>query len=317
MADNDRLANGGNLDANPGWKADDEVNYDIPLLTQNFVGTGWKTSDETRMVMTKNAAGLPGWRARVFVPANLAQITVSSSGVVVTDLSDYIIPSGSYVEKGTQLRLHHNLGDTKERGCKATVQRQGETDLNYWLTNYVDSANGGHNFKTWTIYEDTNVIAESRDRVTALFGCGLASAITASVNGVSWGPRGYQTLSDLALNNTFQNIASLEFFQGDTLNTSYVVAIEYDWCNFTAGPVPQTTEVTPTFGSNGGSYSFVMSNLVTYIAMDALVSTAFYLYQPGSTVFSNTKVTIDTMPDIRVHKTGINIGWPGEDINLW
>lgn len=315
MADNDRLANGGSLGANPGWKADVDIRSDTPLLTQNLQGIGWQTSGESRMVVSKNAAGLPGWRPRIFVPENLAQITLGTSNVVVTDIYDYIIPSGSYIEKGTEVKLHQALGETTSRGCKATVQRQDTTDLNFWFTNYVDNQNNGHLAKSWVVNEDTHIISEARDRVNATFAAGVNGVITANINGTSWGPRGYQSTS-LNLTTTFQSILSLEFFQGDQLNTSYVVDAGYDWADFTAGTVPQATPVEPTtIKPAGGTYNFEMENDLTYIAMTAYVSSAFFVNQPDSAIFTNTKVTVTEVPNVRIHKTGITLPGVGEQID--
>lgn len=315
MADNDRLANGGSLGANPGWKPDANVRPDTPLLTSNLQGVGWNTSGESRLVVTKNSAGLPGWRARIFVPENLAQITLGTSDVVVTDAFDYVIPSGSYIEKGTEVRLHQALGVEKARGCRATVQRQDTTDLNYWFTNYTDSHNNGHLYKSWVVQEDTHIISEARDRVSATFGAGVNEIISANINGTSWGPRGYQSTS-LDLTTTFQDISNLEFFQYDTLNTQYIVDSAYDWADFTAGQVPQATAVEPTtFGANGGTYQFEMVYSLTYIAMTALRSTAFYVNQPGSSTFTNTRVTVTEIPTVRIHKTDIFLPWVGKQID--
>ena len=152
MANNDRLANGGNLGDNPGWMPDADIRGDTPLLTQSeLLGPGWNTSYISRIVMTKDNLGLPGWRTRIFVPENLAQITLNTEEVVVTDVNDNIIPSGSYVEKGTTLRIHQNLGVANAKGCWATVRRQDTTDLSFWFTNYVDNYNSGHTFKSWVI----------------------------------------------------------------------------------------------------------------------------------------------------------------------
>lgn len=315
MADNDRLANGGSLGANPGWKADVDVRSDTPLLTQNLQGIGWQTSGESRMVVSKNAAGLPGWRARIFVPENLAQITLGTSNVIVTDMYDYIIPSGSYIEKGTEVKLHQALGETTSRGCKATVQRQDTTDLNFWFTNYVDNHNNGHLAKSWVVNEDTHIISEARDRVNATFAAGVNGVITANINGTSWGPRGYQSTS-LNLTTTFQSIITLEFFRYDQLNTTYIVDAGYDWADFTAGSEPQATNVEPTtVGANGGTYNFEMEDDLTYIAMTAYVSSAFFVNQPGSATFTNTRVTVTEIPNVRIHKTGVTMPYVGERID--
>lgn len=318
MANNDRLANGGNLGDSPGWKADEKesVMRKTPLLTANMVGIGWNTSRESRLIVTKNAEGVPGWRARVFVPENLALVTVDTSNVVITDESDYIIPSGSYVEKGTTLKVHHNLGTSKPYGCKVNIQRQETTDLNYWVTNYTDNVNNGHTPKSFVIQQDIRVLAEARERVTAAFASGVEGVIIMTCNCSSWGPRGYQT-AGLTLTNEFQSLESMEVFKGDYLKTNYSVNSAYDWAEFQVGASPSKMyDEDPEFGDHGGYHEFTMENSVTYIGMTALKSTNFYIYQPASSDFSQCRAEVTNVSFYRIHKSGVELPYDGQRIDF-
>ena len=81
MANNDRLAKGGEGLSTPGWKGDENVVSTTPLVTKNLQGevawsqTGVSEQIISKLVVTKNAYGTPGWRNRVVVPEGLYQIS--------------------------------------------------------------------------------------------------------------------------------------------------------------------------------------------------------------------------------------------------
>lgn len=322
MANNDRLGKANKESTIPGWKPDEEVTIQTPLVSRAIDNrVGWDVVEDgemepgvnpTRTVVTKDSYGLAGWRSRVFEDATQAQITIRNPQLAVgqqsTDGEFYPIQSGAYIKKGSILKVFPNSNNnvwSVPAGARVVVQREGNTDLNYWIDNFDKSRDPG----TWVLNEDCIIDGEVRQKAVIAVACSTEGTANASVSVNSWGPKGSQTYDFGSLTKTFKDSTPIETFVDDQFTLSVSVDSAYDWCNLVAGPNPNSlSKVSPTsVGDTGGTYRFYANNTLTYIGMDTLKPIKFYLYQPWSNDFVNVQVDVYDSLDIRVHRAGYEL----------
>lgn len=294
MANNDRVTK----QPSPSWIPDNQ-SMGNPLATKTTNGSiGWNDEDnETRILLSRNAFDTPGWRAKKVIPPDMAEIRFNTSLFqVLTEPGGLIVPNGALVEKGLQLRVVY-FNPNGQYGCRATITN-GTVSDEVFLKNFRTQGASGDtpNSHVFEVIGNIQITGEARKRGRIAIGADLSSVITCDLEVNSWGDLGHQTKT-LALTASLLDPTDMEFYEGDQMTFTTTVNSPYHWCNFrysvgsnaTMYPVPKSEVV---FKSDGGTYQRTVTGETLYLAMGAVRPISFYLYQEGSTYFTNTKVRV-------------------------
>ena len=298
MANNDRVTR----DPSPSWIPDNQSSGQY-LATKKINGAiGWNNEDVTKNLLSRNSFNQPGWRDKIIIPPGMGIIEYDTALFEVQKSADSSpIQTGSMIPLGTQINIFL-VSQLYNYGCRMEITN-GSTLTQYFMKNFgeVSGRAAPNLIEDVTMIGNIQITGTSKRRAYISAGCDNPGTITAEISVTSWGDKGSQTKSNWALVQSWSDPSDLEFYVGDELHCTFTVNSAYHWANFRTGTDPENLYlvnksliVYPT-GLNGGQYDLTAGIARTYLAMAAVKPVSFYLYQPGYSTFTRTKVKVSKL----------------------